>query len=135
MRNSILAFAAAAITVTGTVAAPATAHASPVNATEFDASVEHDDLDLTTQRGIARLDERVRTQIRRACSNGGRDSASIRLERECRASASAAAEAPVRFAIAEANARAERIRFANQTAPSSPTASNADARTPGKLGA
>lgn len=110
----------AAATVAITAAAPALA--APANSTEFNATVEHDDLDLTTQRGIARLDERVRTTVRRACANGGRDSASIRLERECRNGALAAAETQVRLAIVEANA--DRPRFASNS-----TAAVAD--TPG----
>ena len=100
-----LVAATAALTVT-----PAAATASPVNSTEFDVTVSHDDLDLTTSEGASRLDERVRTRIRQLCRNGGRDSASMQLARECRASAFANAERQVRFAIAEANA--ERTRFA-----------------------
>lgn len=108
MRTSILIAAAL-------IAAPTTAIASPVNSTEFEKSVQHDDLDLTTQEGVAVLDQRVRTQIRRACANGGRDSASQRLERECRESALAAAMPDVEFAIAQANVN--RPRFAENSSP------------------
>ena len=103
-----LAIALAAMTLT-----PAVAHASPVNATEFDATVAHDDLDLTTRDDISRLEERVRTKIRQMCRNGGRDSASVRLERECRETALAATAPAIRVAIA--NARMERLRFAENT--------------------
>lgn len=99
--------------------APAAVHASPVNATGFEATVAHDDLDLATQGGVARLDERVRTKVRQMCANGGRDNLSVRLERECRASALAAADPQIRVAIA--NARADRTRFA-QTDTASPAA-------------
>lgn len=99
------AIALAALTLT-----PAVAHASPVNATDFDASVPHDDLDLTTRDGISRLDERVRTKVRQMCANGGRDSASVRLERECRDSALAATAPAIRVAIV--NARLDRVRLA-----------------------
>lgn len=106
------AFAAAAI------AAPAIAADGPVNATDFAETVEHEDLDLTTREGVSRLDERIRTRINQMCRNGGRDSASIKLERQCRESALAAARPDVRFAIARANA--ERVRFAaNTPAPQS----------------
>lgn len=98
---------------------PAVAHASPVNATDFDASVPHDDLDLTTRDGIARLDERVRTKARQMCANGGRDSASVRLERECRDSALAATAPAIRVAIV--NARLDRVRLA-RTETASPAA-------------
>jgi UrcA family protein len=103
------------------ILAPAVAHASPANTTEFDASVAHDDLDLTTNEGVSRLDERVRTWVRQMCQNGGRDSASVRLERDCRVSALAATAPQVRVAIA--NARAESIRFAERApSPTSPAA-------------
>ena len=98
---------------------PAAAIASPVNATEFEAPVAHDDLDLTTSDGVSRLDERVRTKVRQMCATGGRDGASVRLERECRESALAATAPAVRVAIA--NARLERVRFAQNT-PASPAA-------------
>ena len=93
------------------VAAPAAAGGMIAN--EFDADVAHEDLDLTTEKGVALLDERVKTIIRRSCANGGRDSASIRLERECRASAFAAAESQVRLAISQAHAR--KVRLASNT--------------------
>ena len=91
---------------------PAAALASPANTSEFEAPVAHDDLDLTTNEGVSRLDERVRTRVRQMCQNGGRDSASVRLERECRESALAAAAPAVRMAIA--SARAETFRFAER---------------------
>lgn len=98
--------------------APATAaYASPVNTTEFEASVAHDDLDLTTRDGVTRLDERVRTKVRQMCANGGRDGASQRLERECRDSALAATAPAVRLAIA--NARLDRVRLAQTETASS----------------
>jgi len=99
--------------------APAAVHATPVNATEFEAPVAHDDLDLTTNEGASRLDERVRTKVRQMCANGGRDGASVRLERECRESALAATAPAIRVAVA--NARLERVRFAENT-PASPAA-------------
>ena len=117
MRNKILA---AAATAAALMAAPA--FASPVNQTDFSANVQHDDLDLGTERGVARLDDRLRSTIRRACANGGRDSASIRLERQCRESALASAERQVRFAVNEA--RRDDIRLASSSGAS-------DAATPG----
>jgi UrcA family protein len=114
-----LAAASAALLIT-----PAAAFANPAgpaNVTEFEAEVAHDDLDLTTREGVSRLDERVRTRVRQMCQNGGRDSASVRLERECRASALAATATSVRVAIA--NARIESLRFAERApSPSSPAA-------------
>lgn len=98
---------------------PAAVHAAPINATEFEAPVAHDDLDLTAREGVARLDERVRTKVRQMCQNGGRDGASLRLERECRESALAATAPAVRMAIA--NARLDRVQLA-QTETASPAA-------------
>lgn len=94
------------------IAVPAAASASPVNSTEFELTVPHNDLDLTTTEGVSRLDERVRTRIRQFCQNGGRDGASIRLERECRIGAQATSD--IRLAVAEANAN--RPRFARNSA-------------------
>ncbi|EAQ30135.1 hypothetical protein NAP1_05145 [Erythrobacter sp. NAP1] len=119
MRNSIIFAAAAAA-----LAIPAAASATPVNSTEFEEVIDHKDLDLTTRDGVTRLDDRVRTKINQMCRNGGRDSASIRLERECRSSALAAAQTEVRVAVAQANA--ERARFAANT--SNPAS---EAATPG----
>lgn len=96
--------------------APAVAYASPQNATEFEAPVAHADLNLVTAEGVSRLDVRVRTKVRQMCANGGRDSASVRLERDCRETAFAAAAPAIRVAIA--NARLERARFAANTAAS-----------------
>ena len=112
MRN-ILITAAAAAAAAALVITPAAASASPVNATEFSETVAHEDLDLTTSEGVARLDERVRTRIRQLCRTGSRDSASLRLERECQIGALAQAQSEVRLAVAEANAN--RARFAATT--------------------
>ena len=113
MRNSIIFAAAAAA-----LAIPAAASATPVNSPEFEEVIDHKDLDLTTRDGVTRLDDRVRTKINQMCRNGGRDSASIRLERQCHTTALAAAKPGVRFAIAKANA--ERVRFAtNSSSPAS----------------
>lgn len=102
-----------ALTSLAAIATPALASQGPVNSTDFSETVDHKDLDLTTKKGVSRLDDRIRTRINQLCRNGGRDSASIRLERQCRASALAAAKPDVRFAIAKANA--ERVRFAANT--------------------
>ena len=117
MRIKILA---AAATAAALIATPAIA--SPANQTDFDATVQHDDLNLGTERGVARLDERLRSTIRRACANGGRDSVSLRLERQCRESAFASAERQVRLAVNEARRNA--IRLASSSKAS-------DAATPG----
>ena len=106
--------AAAALLLT-----PAAAFAAPENATDFAVTVPHEDLDLTAPEGAVRLDERVRTRVRQMCANGGRDGASLRLERECRESALAATAPAVRVAIA--NARLERVQLAHNT-PASPAA-------------
>jgi len=101
---------------TALMLAPATAQAAPVNATEFQAPVAHDDLDLATREDVSRLDERVRTRVRQLCANGGRDGASVRLERECREGALAATAPAIR--VATANARAASLRFAGATSVS-----------------
>ena len=119
IRSSFASFGAPLAVAIALMAAPASVQAAPANATEFEANVAHDDLDLATREGVARLDERVRTKARQMCANGGRDSASLRLERECRDSALAAAAPEIRVAIA--NARADRVRLAENT-PASPAA-------------
>lgn len=110
-----LPFAAAALALIG----GAPVMANPVNATPFETAIAHDDLDLGTNDGVSRLDERVRTKVRQMCRNGGRDGASLRLERECEASALAAAAPAIRVAVA--NARLDRVRLAANT-PASPAA-------------
>lgn len=106
MRNHqliIAAFASAAVL-------PTAAIAGPVNETRFAEDVTHADLDLATRHGAARLEDRVRNRIRHLCQNGGRDGASLRLERECRMSALANADHKVRVAVADA--RIDRVRLA-----------------------
>ena len=117
-------FSLIALTAIAAIATPAAASKGPVNSTEFAETVDYKDLDLTTRNGVSRLDDRIRTRINQLCRNGGRDSASTRLERQCRASALAAAKPDVRFAIAKANA--ERVRFAaNTPSPASDAAPGA----------
>ena len=91
--------------------------ASAPNATEFELNVQHEDLDLSTQKGVSVLDARIQTLIKRQCANGGRDSASIRLERQCRESALASAESQVRVAAAQAKADKVRLASTEQVAP------------------
>ena len=111
-------FSLIALTAAAALATPALASQGPVNTTDFSASVDYKDLDLTQSKDVSRLDDRIRTRINQLCRNGGRDSASIRLERQCRTSALAAAKPGVRFAVAKANA--ERVRFAaNSSSPAS----------------
>jgi UrcA family protein len=108
--NKIITAAATAATL---MALPAAALASPMISNDFEVTVEHEDLDLTTGEGVSRLDERVRTRIRQHCRTGGRDSASQRLERECQVGALAYAEMQVRIAVAEANT--DRARLAKNS--------------------
>ena len=97
------------------IAAPAAA--SGMNSTEFSAQVEHMDVDLTTHKGVALLDERLKTKIRQKCANGGRDLQSIRLARQCRESAMASVQKQVRFAILEAKAAKVRLAQGTPVAP------------------
>lgn len=119
LRSPFASFGAPLAVAIALMANHANAHGAPVNATEFEAPVAHDDLDLAKPGDVTRLDERVRTKVRQMCANGGRDGASLRLERECRETALAATAPAVRVAIA--NARLERLRFAENT-PASPAA-------------
>lgn len=98
-----------------TLAAPAAANGMISN--DFSAEVAHEDIDLTTRQGVARLDERLKTIIRQKCANGGRDSQSRRLERQCRESAIASTEKQVRFAVLEAKARQVRLAQGTPVAP------------------
>jgi UrcA family protein len=117
MRGFLLATAA----LVGGIVLPVAAEAAPINETRFAEQISHNDLDLAKSDDAARLEERVRNRIRQLCQNGGRDGASLRLERECRSSALADAGHQVRVAIA--NARADRVRFAERApSPASPAA-------------
>ena len=111
--RTVLAFAAPVLALTAT--APALAFGP--NATDFDIEVDHSDVDLSTQKGITVLDERVKTIIRRECANGGRDTDSRRLERACRESAFAAAEDHVLLAIENARTNAVRLASTKPVAP------------------
>jgi len=91
--------------------------ANPLNTNDFTVDVEHEDIDLTTRKGIARLDERIKTIIRQKCANSGRDMQSRRLERNCRASALASTQRQVRFAILESKASKVRLAAATPVAP------------------
>ena len=91
--------------------------ASAPNATEFELNVQHEDLDLGTQKGVSVLDARIQTLIKRQCANGGRDSASIRLERQCRESAFASAETQVRMAAETQHADKVRLAASKPVAP------------------
>ncbi len=93
------------------------AAASGINANDFSAEVDVEDVDLTTQEGVALLDERLKTIIRQKCANGGRDMQSRRLERECRASAHASTQNQVRVAIREAHATEVRLAQGTPVAP------------------
>ncbi|MEO0418270.1 MAG: UrcA family protein [Pseudomonadota bacterium] len=112
MRTFIVTLASLA----AAIAAPAAATQTAPNATDFAVGVDHSDLDLSTDAGVSRLDERVRTKIRKLCRNGGRDSDSIRLERQCRESALASAQPEVNVAVAKAQANARTARLALNTA-------------------
>jgi|GEM_PF-3520488 len=107
---------AAALSATLLALAPAAVGAAPNDPAPFSETVAHDDLDLTTPRGIALLEARIDTRVNRLCATGGRDFASLRLERECRRAALTRAEGQVRLTIAEANA--DRVRLAEVTATS-----------------
>ncbi|MEQ8771863.1 MAG: UrcA family protein [Erythrobacter sp.] len=96
---------------------PVQAAAAPANAEAFSETAKHNDLDLTEREDIARLDARIETRIRRLCTNGGRDFASLRLERECREAARSSAEVQVRLAVAEANTKAVRLAETNDASP------------------
>jgi UrcA family protein len=111
-----------------TVAAALCAIATPVVAAaetdegSFVGRVEIADLDLTTEAGVAKLDQRIRTVIRRECASGGRGLNARRIEQACSAEAYASAKPQIRFVIAKANA--ERPQVASRPAAST-------AQTPG----
>ncbi len=116
MRN-VLILAAPALAL---IATPAIAQSTGATDTGFSVEISHDDLDLTTSEGVSRLDTRIRNNVRQLCDTGNRDVASIQAERECRENATEAAQAQVRFAIAEANAEKSRL------AAITPTSDNAN---------
>lgn len=99
------------------VVAAAPAYATGMNSNLFSVQVAHDDLDLTTQKGVSVLDDRIKTIIRRQCASNARDTESLRLERECRASAFASAQGQVRMAVAQANADKVRLASTKPVAP------------------
>lgn len=103
-----------ALTIASLAAIAAPAQANPTNQTDFAIDVESRDLDLATEKGISRLDDRLQTRIRQMCRTGGRDRASIELERACREGAYASSRRDVRLAVMQA--KADRVRLAQNTA-------------------
>lgn len=110
--------AAAALLLTAALA-PVAASAETGDMITFRSTVEHSDLDLTTDAGVARLDDRVRSRIRKMCEFGGRDLTSLKMERECRDRALASTAPAIRMAIS--NAKLDRVQLADGKA-SSPAA-------------
>jgi UrcA family protein len=96
MKNRIVVIAAALAALSPALAAPAVAADRSV-------TVSVGDLDLNSGKGRAMLDRRIETAARMACDTGARDAASLRLERECQASAIADASADAKVAIADAH--------------------------------
>lgn len=76
-------------------------------------TVEHADLDLTTEAGIARLDARIEYAAKAMCASGGRDLQSRRYEIECRADVIESSRQVVGLAVAKA--KADKVRFAATT--------------------
>lgn len=109
----LIAFVSAPALIT--IASPALSAGG--NVQPFAETIAHDDLDLTTENGVALLDQRAATIIRRQCANGGRDGASIRLERACRVSAAKAAKEQVRLAVNSAQAAKVRLASGKSVAP------------------
>ena len=124
MRTQYPALIALGAALALTPIAASSALANPANSSEFSETVTHDDLDLTTQAGIDRLDDRIRTRINRLCRTGAHDSDARRLQRECRIGALASVEQQVQIAIAQANSQRARLA-ATTPSPAS------DVTTPG----
>ena len=124
MRTQYPALIALGAALALTPIAASSALANPANSSEFSETVTHDDLDLTTQAGIDRLDDRIRTRINRLCRIDARDSDARRLQRECQIGALASVEQQVQIAIAQANSQRARLA-ATTPSPAS------DVTTPG----
>ena len=110
---------AIAALATAIIAAPAQANDATSNG--FSIQVPHADLDLTTQEGVSRLDDRVQTRIRQMCRTGSRDQVALKNERACRENARNQAAQSVRLAVAEANADKKRLALLIKGAPNAET--------------
>ena len=115
MRN-VLFLAAPALALIATPAIAAETATSDSNVESFAVEVEHNDIDLTTQSGVALLETRIKRAIRSECDTGRRDARSIAQENACRETALASTMPQVELAIAAATA--ERARLAATSAPS-----------------
>ena len=102
MRKTFTSFAAALATATVVFAAPAMAQDPSADVT---ITVQTDDLDLSNPADQDTLDARIETAIRQACRTGGRDMASRKVEKACRANLSEALGSQVDVAIADANTK------------------------------
>ncbi len=81
-------------------------------------TVKTSDLDLTTEAGIARLDERVEYAAKAMCLSESRDIASKRIEAECRFDVIEGNRPMVRLTIAKA--KSAKVRFAATAVNSQP---------------
>ena len=114
IRSSFASFGAPLAVAIALMATPASVNAAPVKTIEFEGSIAYDDLDLAKPGDVTRLHERVRTTVGRVCASRGRDSVSVRHERECRETALATTAPAVRMAVAKA--RADRAQLAQNKA-------------------
>jgi len=101
---------AALLSTTPAVAQPRSGSAEPVEVV-----VNHGDLDLTETADVARLDQRIRSSVKRACPVLTRSLDELAHANQCRKTAAARAYAQKDIAVAAA--LATRQRFAGASDP------------------
>ena len=97
---------AALVSVTPAMAKPVSGSTEPVRVV-----VSHGDLDLTNASDVARLDQRIRSSVKRACPTLTRNLRETAHASQCRKTASVRAHAQKDVAIA--SAQADRAQFAS----------------------
>ena len=94
-------------------ATPASAKTMPGATEPVEVVVHHNDLDLTDASDVARLDQRIRSSVKRACPTLTRALRETAHARQCRKTASARALQQKEVAVASAHANRQQFAAAN----------------------
>lgn len=88
------------------IIAPLAILAAPLSAapSQPEITVGHADLDLSNERDVERLNQRIKSKVWRACDVGTPGLAALRIEQKCRHALMTEAARKVQLAVAEATA-------------------------------
>ena len=107
MKNNLF-LALAALAASSSLIAPTVAEAQQGGVEQFSERVSYSDLNLATDAGQQRLDQRIASAVRSLCETGGRDLRSRILQAECIDRARQSADRQVRLAVVAYRNKARR---------------------------